>query len=101
MLSWEGSYNASKKVLNEEIHEVKISWRTSYLLTWRTSHCGSNVFKNDLRIGKLDAWKTRNDITWEARNLVSWKTRNLYLAILTFFSVALVTWTFEQFGNLF
>ena len=55
LVSCEGSYDASKKVLNEEIYKVKISWKTSYLATRRTSHCGSNVLKNGVRIGKFDA----------------------------------------------
>ena len=98
-VSWEWSYNTSKNVLYEEIHERKIFWKTSYFVTWRTSHCDSNVLKNDVRIGKLDTWKTRNDVIWNARNiviweirnLVAWKTRNLYLIILIVFFIALIT----------
>ena len=55
LISWEGSYDVSKKILIEEIQKVKISWKTSYLVTRRTSHCGSNVLKNGVRIGKFDA----------------------------------------------
>ena len=39
LISWEGSYDASKKILIEEIQEVKIAWKTSYLVPWSTSNC--------------------------------------------------------------
>ena len=68
MISWEWSYDAFKKVLNEEIHEVKIYWKTNYLVTWRTGHCNFNVVKNDVRICKLDT--KNNDVTCDARNIV-------------------------------
>ena len=55
LITWEESYDASNKVLSEKIHEVKIFYKTSYLITWRTSHCISNVLKKNLRIGKLIA----------------------------------------------
>ena len=55
--------------------------------------------KNDLKLDKLDAWDARNDVSWRARNVFAWKARNLNLAILTVFSLACVTWTFDIFGN--
>ena len=86
---------------------MKISWKTSYLVTWSTSNCDSTILKNDLKIDKLDAWRTRNniswdsrnDISWRTRNLLAWKARNLNLAILIVFSAVCVTWTFDIFGN--
>ena len=75
LISWEESYDTPNKVLNKEIHEVKFFWKTSYLVTWRISHCGSNILKNDVRINKLDAWKIRKDVTWDARNIVTWKAK--------------------------
>ena len=99
LISWEGSYNASKKILIEEIQEVKIAWKTSYFVTWNTSNCNSIILKNDTKLDKLDAQRTRNNVAWDARNDVSqrarnvfaWKARNLNLAILTVFSLACVT----------
>ena len=96
LISCEGSYDATKKILIEEIQEVKIAWKTSYLITWSTSNCNSIILKNDTKLDKLDAWRTRNnvawdarnDISWRARNVFSWKARNLNLAILAVFSVA-------------
>ena len=107
LISWEGSYDASKKILIEEIQEVKIAWKTSYLVTWSTSNCNSIILKIDLKLDKLDAWRTRNnvawdarnDVSWRARNVFAWKARNLNLAILAVFSVTCVTWTFDIFGN--
>ena len=43
LISWEGSYDASKNILIEEIQEVKIVWKTSYLVTWSISNCGSTI----------------------------------------------------------
>ena len=37
--------------------------------------------------------------TWRARKVSAWKARNLNLAILTVFSLACVTWTFDIFEN--
>ena len=53
LISWEGSYDTSKKILIEEIQEVKIAWKTSYLVTWSTSNCNSIILKNDLKLDKL------------------------------------------------
>ena len=53
LISWEGSYDASKKILIEEIQEVKIAWKTSYLFTWSTSNCNYILLKNDLKLDKL------------------------------------------------
>ena len=86
---------------------MKIAWKTSYLVTWSTSNCNSIILKNDLKLDKLDAWRSRNNVAWGARNDVSmrarnvfaWKARNLNLAILTVFSLACVTWTFDIFGK--
>ena len=60
-----------------------------------------------MKLDKLDAWRTRNNVAWGARNDVSWraknvfasKVRNLNLAILSVFSVACITWTFDIFEN--
>lgn len=98
LISWEGSYDASKKILIEEIQEVKIAWKTSYLVTWSTSNCNSIILKIDLKLDKLDAWRTRNnvawdarnDVSWRARNVFAWKARNLNLVILTVFSLTCV-----------
>ena len=84
----------TKNILIGKIQEVKIAWKISYLVTWRTSNCNSIILKNDLNLDKLDAWRSRNNVAWGARNDVSWKARNLNLVILTVFSVACVTWTF-------
>ena len=59
----------------------------------------SIILKNDLKLDKLDAWRTRNNVAWDAKNDVSWKAKNLNLAILRVFSVSCVTWTFDIFGN--
>ena len=91
LISWEGSYDTSKNILIGEIQEVKIAWKTSYPVTWSTSNCNSIILKNDLKLDKLDAWRTRN--------VFAWKERNLNLAILTVFSVACVTWIFDIFEN--
>ena len=99
LISWEGSYDASKNISIEEIQEVKIAWKTSYLVTWSTSNFNSIILKNDTKLDKLDAWSTRNNVAWDARNIFAWKARNLNLAILTVFSHACVTWTFDIFGN--
>ena len=107
LISWEGSYDASKKILIEEIQEVKIAWKTSYLVTWSTSNCNSIILKIDLKLDKLDAWRTRNNVAWDARNDVSWRARNVFawkarkinLAIFAIFSVTCATWTFDIFGN--
>ena len=96
LISWKGSYDASKKILIEKIQEVKIVWKTSYLVTWSTSNCNYIILKNDTKLDKLDAWRTRNNVAWDARNDVAWraknvfawKARNLNLAILTVFSLA-------------
>ena len=53
LILWEGPYDATKKILIEEIQKVKIAWKTSYLITWSTSNCNSIILKNDL---KLDNW---------------------------------------------
>ena len=71
LISWEGSYDASKKILIEGMREVKISWKTSFLVTWSTSNCNSIILKNDLKLDKLDAWRTRNNVAWDAKNDVS------------------------------
>ena len=81
----------TKNILIGKIQEVKIAWKISYLVTWRTSNCNSIILKNDLKLDKLD--------TWRARKVFAWKARNLNLAILAVFSVACVTWTFDIFGN--
>ena len=81
------------------MREVKIAWKISYLVTWSTSNCNSIILKNDLKLDKLDAWRTRNNVAWDARNVFAWKARNHNLAILAVFSVACVTWTFDIFGN--
>ena len=107
LISWEGSYDASKNILIGEIQEVKIAWKTSYLVTWSTSNCNYIILKNDTKLDKLDAWRirnnvawdARNDVSWRARNVFAWKVRNLNLAILAVFSIACVTWTFDIFGN--
>ena len=86
---------------------LKIAWKTSCLVTWNTSNCNSTFLKNDLKLDKLDAQRTRNNVAWDARNDVSWRTinlfarkaRNINLAFLTVFSVACVTWTFDIFEN--
>ena len=39
-----------KRKLYEEIHEMKLVWKTSNLVAWRTRHCGYKVLKNDLKI---------------------------------------------------
>ena len=62
LISWKGSYNTSKKLLNEEIQEVKIAWKISYLVTWSTSNSYSTILKNDLKCDKLVAWDARNDV---------------------------------------
>ena len=70
-------------------------------------NCNSIILKNDLKLDKLDAWSTRNNVVWDARNDVSWRARNIFaqkarnlnLAILTDFSLAYLTWTFDIFGN--
>ena len=107
LMSQEGSYGASKNMLNKEIQEVKIYCKTSYLVTWSTSNCNFIILKNDLKFDKLNAWRKRNNVSWDARNVISWRTRNLFsqkarnrnLAFLTVSSVACVTWTFDIFGN--
>ena len=55
LIPWEGYYDASKKILIKEIKEVKIPWKTSYLVTWSTSNCDSTILKNDLKFDKLDS----------------------------------------------
>ena len=80
------------------MREVKIAWKISYLVTWSTSNCNSIILKNDMKLDKLDAWKSRNnvawdvrnDVSWRARNVFTWQARNLNLAILTVFNVACV-----------
>ena len=75
---------------------MKIAWKISYLVTWSTSNCNNSIIlKNDMKLDKLDAWRTRNNVAWDTRNDVSWraryvfawKARNLNLAILAVFSV--------------
>ena len=71
LISWEGSYDSSKKILIKVIQEVKIAWKTNYLIIWSTSNYNSTILKNDLKFDKLDAWKTRNNVAWDARNDIS------------------------------
>ena len=71
LISWEGSYGAFENILNKEIKQVKIAWKTSYLVTWSISNCSSTILKNNLKLDKLDAWKTRNNVAWNVRNDVS------------------------------
>ena len=99
LISWEGSYDSSKKILIKVIQEVKIAWKTNYLIIWSTSNYNSTILKNDLKFDKLDAWKTRNNVAWDARNDISWRVRNLFawkvrnlnLTFLIVFSIACVT----------
>ena len=64
LISCEGSYDASKNILIREIQEVKIALKTSYLVTWNTSNCNSIILKNDMKLDKLEAWMTRNNLAY-------------------------------------
>ena len=79
----EGSNDASKKILNERIHDVKIFWKISYLVAWRTKHCSSRIFKDDFRISELVVSKQETMLFGQqkhyflgSKNLIAWKARN-------------------------
>ena len=55
----EQSYDALKMVFNEEFQDLKITWKISYLVTWKIRHYDFKILKSDLQIGILIAWETK------------------------------------------